>query len=118
MNILNNEIQNITFQALKSDEKVHSVIHIILENDDKIKGQLERIMLEIPYMSLPKNMIDTISIDLDGMKTGTEVFVKDIPELMTKKIELLVDVKDAVFRINEKKRVEVKQPEEESIVES
>ena len=44
-------------------------------------------------------MIDTITIDLDGMKTGTVLTVKDIPELMGKKIELQVK-KRALIHLN------------------
>ena len=98
-----NEILHISFQALTADEKVNSVIHILLENDEKIEGLLERMLLEIPYTSLPADMIDTITIDLDGMKTGTVIAVKDIPELMGKKIELQVHEDDIVLRLSERR---------------
>ena len=107
-----NEILHISFQALTADEKVNSVIHILLENDEKIEGLLERMLLEIPYTSLPADMIDTITIDLDGMKTGTVIAVKDIPELMGKKIELQVHEDDIVLRLCER-RDYVETPSEE-----
>lgn len=47
-------------------------------------------------------MIDTITVDLDGMKTGTVLTVKDIPELMSNKIELQVDTDEIVLRINDR----------------
>ncbi|CCY11235.1 putative uncharacterized protein [Clostridium sp. CAG:81] len=47
------EIQHISFQTLTADEKVNSVIHILLANDDKVSGQLEKMLMEIPYASLP-----------------------------------------------------------------
>ena len=104
LNMLNDEILDISFQALIADEKVNSVVHIFLANDEKIAGQLERMLLEIPYASLPEYMIDTITIDLDGMKTGTVLAVKDIPELMSDKIELQIDSDEIVLRISEKVR--------------
>lgn len=97
------EILHISFQALTADEKVNSVIHILLANDDKISGQLEKMMLEIPYASLPGDMIDTITVDLDGITTGTILCVRDIPELMSEKIELKVNLDEIVLRISEKK---------------
>ena len=100
---INNEILHISFQALTADEKVNSVIHILLENDDKIEGLLERMLLEIPYTSLPEDMIDMITIDLDGMKMGTVLTVKDIPELMGEKIELQVEKDEVVVRLSERK---------------
>lgn len=100
---LKNEILHISFQALTADEKVNSVIHILLANDEKIVGQLEKMLLEIPYSSLPDDMIDTITINLDGIKMGTILTVKDISELMGDKIELHVDHDEVVLRVSERK---------------
>ncbi|MBN9645523.1 50S ribosomal protein L25/general stress protein Ctc [Terrisporobacter sp.] len=102
LNAVNNEILHISFQALTADEKVNSVIHIIAINDDKIAGILERIHLEIPYASLPKDMIDTITIDVDGMKPGTVLTVGEIPELNSDKIELQIDPDSIVLRVSER----------------
>lgn len=102
LNTLNNEILHLSFQALVADEKVNSVIHILLENEEKAGNQLEKMMMEIPYASLPADMIDTITIDLDGMAVGTVVMVKDIPELMSDTIELRVDPEEIVLRISDK----------------
>ena len=85
---LKNEILQVSFQALKADQKVNSVIHIILENTEKIAGTLEKMLLEIPYASLPENMIDTITVDVDGMAPGSVLTVGDIPELQSENIEL------------------------------
>ncbi len=103
MNTINNEIQQISFQVLVADEKVNSVIHIFLENDEKISGQLERGLLEIPYSSLPGDMIDKVIVDLDGMKIGTIITIKDVPEIANSKVELHVDKNEMVFRISEMK---------------
>ena len=93
LNTLNNEILHLSFQALVADEKVNSVIHILLENEEKAGNQLEKMMMEIPY---------AITIDLDGMAVGTVVMVKDIPELMSDAIELRVDPEEIVLRISDK----------------
>ena len=42
---------------------------------------LERMLMEIPYASLPEDMIDTITVDVEGMPCGTVLTVGDIPEL-------------------------------------
>ena len=104
LNPLKDEILHISFQALTDDEKVNSVIHILLANDDKVVGQLERMLLEIPYASLPENMVDTITIDLDGMVPGTVLTVKDIPELKGDGIRLQVNDDEMVLRISERRR--------------
>ena len=102
LNTLNNGILHLSFQALVADEKVNSVIHILLANEEKAGNQLEKMMMEIPYASLPADMIDTITIDLDGMAVGTVVMVKDIPELMSDTIELRADPEEIVLRISDK----------------
>lgn len=103
LSTVNNEILHISFQALTEDEKVNSVIHILLANDEKVAGSLEKMMLEIPYASFPEDMIDTITVDLDGMPTGTVLTVGEIPELKSDKIDLQVDYDSIVFRINDRK---------------
>lgn len=103
INALNNEILHISFQALKQDQKVNSVIHIILENTEKTTDLLEKMLLEIPYASLPEDMIDTITIDVDGMPAGSILTVGDIHELKSDKIDLQVSTEEIIFRINYKK---------------
>ncbi|MEG1687584.1 MAG: 50S ribosomal protein L25/general stress protein Ctc [Angelakisella sp.] len=96
-------ITHIGFQALKADQKVNSVVHVILKNVDKVTGSLERMQLEIAYSAFPTDMIDTIAFDLDGLPIGTVITVGDIEELKNAKIELLADSDSIVFRIIEKK---------------
>ena len=102
INTRNNEILHISFQALKADRKVNSVIHIILKNTDKITDSLEKMLLEIPYAALPEDMIDTITIDVDGMTVGSIMTVGDIPELKSDKIELQIDTEEIILRISDK----------------
>lgn len=104
INTLTGEILHISFQALTEDEKVNSVIHLFLKNHEKFGGQIEKMFMEIPYASLPEDMIDTITIDVDNKKVGDIVKVRDIPELISEKIELQTDLDEIVFRISEKQR--------------
>ncbi len=112
LNVLNNEITHINFQALTEDERVNSVIHIFLKNDELFAGRLEKMLMEIPYSSLPGDMIDTITIDVGELKTGEIITVKDIPELMSDKIALQVNTDEMVLRINDRK-IKVVEPVEE-----
>lgn len=114
VNTLNNEILHISFQALKADQKVNSVTHIILKNSEKITESLEGMLLEIPYAAFPEDMIDTITIDVDGMTVGSVVTVGDIPELVSEKIDLQVDKEEIVLRISNKKHAAKKVVEQEA----
>lgn len=103
-NFADNGIEHISFQALKADQKVNSVAHIILENGDTVAGILEKMLLEVPYASLPKDMIDTVRVDLEGMRPGTTLTVGDIPEFKQETIALQVDADSMVVRIRDRKR--------------
>lgn len=111
MNTIKNEIVHISFQVLKPEQKINSVIHIILKNSDITAGVLEKMLLEIPYSSLPADMIDTIDIDIQGIPVGTILTVSDIPELNNEKIDLQVDAGSIVLRISE--RLHAPRPVEE-----
>lgn len=106
-NFLDNEIEHISFQALKADQKVNSVAHIILKNADTVAGVLEQMLFEVPYTSLPKDMIDTVTVNLDGMAAGTILTVSGIPEFTSEHVELQIEADSMVLRINDKKRAPV-----------
>lgn len=61
-------------------------------------------LFEVPFASLPADMIDTVTVDLDGMPAGMTLTVKDIPEFQSDKIELQIDADSMVLRIVDKKR--------------
>ena len=107
---LQKNLLRVDFQALKADQKVNSVAHVVLDNAEKVTALLEHMMLDIPYCALPGDMIDTIHIDVDGMKPETIVTVGDIKELNNDKIELLVNAEEPVLKIVEKSAA----PEEEA----
>ena len=102
-NFRSNQIEHIQFQALKADQKVNSVAHIFLKHADLVPGILEQMLFEVPFASLPADMIDTVTIDLEGMTAGTDVTVADIPEFCKEGVDLLTDRDSMVLRIREKK---------------
>ena len=70
-------------------------------------------LLEIPYAAFPEDMIDTITIDVDGMAVGTVITVADIPELVSGKIDLQVGREEIVLRISDKKYAAARVTEQE-----
>ena len=104
VDVLSGQILNLSFQALNAEVKVNSVIHLLVANDEKLPAPLEKLLMVIPYASLPANMIDTLTVDVEGMKEGQCLFVKDIPQLMAEDIELQVDPEELVLRVAEKRR--------------
>ena len=98
------QVEHFGFQALSANKKVNSVTHIFLKNTELVPSTLEQMLFEVPFASLPADMIDTVTVDLDGMPAGTTLTVKDIPEFQSGKIELQIDADSMVLRIVDKKR--------------
>lgn len=102
--MMSGQVEHFGFQALSANKKVNSVTHIFLKNTELVPGTLEQMLFEVPFASLPADMIDTVTVDLDGMPAGTALTVKDIPEFQSDKIELQIDADSMVLRIVDKKR--------------
>ena len=98
------QVEHFGFQALSANKKVNSVTQIFLKNTELVPGTLEQMLFEVPFASLPADMIDTVTVDLDGMPAGTTLTVKDIPEFQSGKIELQIDAGSMILRIVDKKR--------------
>ena len=110
---ISRKILDISFEALKADVKVNSMVHILLKNADKLPTPPEKLLTEIPYDALPKDMIDTITLDLDGMPIGTVITVADLPELQNPALDLQVPADEIVLRIVEKKNLSEAASDEE-----
>jgi large subunit ribosomal protein L25 len=104
-NALDGTIEHIQFQALKADQKINSVAHIFLKNADAVPGILEQMIYEVPFASLPEDMIDTVFVDLGDATAGMEIAVNDIPEFQSDRIELQIKKDSMVLRISDKKRI-------------
>ena len=70
------QIDSIEFQALVSNEKVHSVAEIVLVNHEKIaEGVLQEDLNEVAYMAY---LVDQVMVDVGEMKIGDVIRVKDL----------------------------------------
>ena len=64
-NPLKGQVDEIDFQALVSNEKVHSVAEIVLVNHDKLEaGVLQQHLEEISFRALPSALVDKIMVDV------------------------------------------------------
>ncbi|MDY3014711.1 MAG: 50S ribosomal protein L25/general stress protein Ctc [Evtepia sp.] len=101
---LSGEAEHVSFQALSEDKKVNSIAHIFLKNTDLVPGNLSQLLFEVPFSSLPEDMVDTVTIDIAGLPAGTILTVKDIPEFQNEKIDLQIKGDSVVVRISERRR--------------
>ena len=81
-NPLAGRVDEIDFQALVSNEKVHSVAEIVIVNHDKVAdGVLQENMEEVNYRAYPSALVDKVEVDVAGLKVGDTIRVKDLAAL-------------------------------------
>ena len=91
-NSMKNEIMEMDFQALVKGEKVHSVAEVVLVNHEKVQsGVVEQKLEEIAYKALPEALVETVEVDLSGLKPGDVVKVKDLAIAADKDVVLATD---------------------------
>ncbi len=99
----NQNVDQISFQALKAGQPVKSFAHIARKNAENVRGVLEQMIDEVPYESIPEYMVDNITLDLEGATPGTTITIADIPELNNEHITLHIPSDSIVLRITENK---------------
>lgn len=88
------------FQALVSDEKVHSVAEVIITNKEKVvEGVLEQLMKEVPYKAFPSDLVDKIVIDAGSLRLGDTIKVRDLDIAKNKNIDILINMDTPVVNV-------------------
>ena len=117
-NALAGKVDEIDFQALVSNEEVHSTAEVILLNHEKVvEGVLQLEMEEVAYKALPAALVDKVKIDVAEMKIGDAVKVKDLPLAAATGITLISDPEAVVVRVTPVRGGEVPEEEEEETAE-
>ena len=99
-NPLAGKVDEIDFQALVSNEMVHSVAEIILENEEMVvSGVLQDELKEVAYKALPADLVDKIKVDVAGMKIGDTLRVKDLEIAKNKNIHITTDLEAVIATV-------------------
>lgn len=99
---LKGKATEIDFQALVSNEKVHSVAEIILLNHEKVNtGLVEQMLHEISYKALPAALVDKVTVDVGDMKLGDTIKLKDLDIAKNPDITLMTDPETTVATVTE-----------------
>ena len=110
-NAMARRVDEIDFQALVSNEKVHSVAEVVLLNHDKVTdGVVQLLLEEIAYKALPAALVEKIEVDVGDMHIGDSIKVKDLPIAQDKDVDLRTDLNATVVVVSEVHNVV---PEEE-----
>ncbi len=88
INSLSNQIESITFQLLNENEYVNSFARIILKNKDLVQTRINQLKTEIPYRSLPQDLVEEVVIDLSIIKSGTGISLKELPIWKNEKLSI------------------------------
>ncbi len=113
VNTVSRVIESIEFQALVSNEMVHSVAEVILVNHDKLAAGIVQVELpEISYKALPAALVDHVSVDVGSMKIGDTVRVKDLDIFSDKDISIKNDPEAIVVAVTAVHNAAVPEPAE------
>ena len=114
-NPLAGRVDEIDFQALVSNEKVHSVAEVVIVNHDKLQaGVLQENLTEISYTAYPSALVDKVKVDVGQMKIGDTICVKDLPIAADKDIDLKTDPDAVVVMLTAVHSKGVPEPEIEA----
>ena len=118
-NPLAGRVDEIDFQALVSNEKVHSVAEVVLLNHDKVTdGVVQLLLEEIAYKALPAALVEKIEVDVGDMHIGDSIKVKDLPIAQDKDVDLRTDLNATVVVVSEVHNgVPEEEPKEEEAAE-
>ena len=99
-NPLAGRVDEIDFQALVSNEKVHPVAEIVIVNHDKVlDGVLQENMEEVNCRAYPSALVDKIEVDVSGLKVGDTIRVKDLSLAKDKDIDIKDDPDAVVLTV-------------------
>lgn len=108
------QIEQIEFQHIVADEAVNSVVKVVLINKDKNQNIIQQLVEEIPYNALPKNFVDEVVIDLDGIKAGSVVKIEDLDIAKNENIRLTIPEDTVIITVAERKRASIEETVDEA----
>ena len=100
-NPVKNQIENIDFQELVKGDVIASTAQVVLINHDKLQGHLNQLLFEISYKALPKDLIESVEIDIATLGNDASVKVSDLSIASNDKISISTALDDLVLTISE-----------------
>ena len=95
-----NQVVEIDFQALVSNEMVHSVAEIILENEEMVvSGVLQDELKEVAYKALPKDLVEKVEIDCSELHVGDTLKVSDLAIAKNGNIDITTHLDTPVLNV-------------------
>ncbi len=80
---LKRHIMHVDFHALRADEKMHTTVPVIAFGEasgvKNLGGILEQLLRTIEVECLPKDLPDSIVVDVTALEIGDAIHIKDLP---------------------------------------
>lgn len=113
---LNYRLLHLDFQVLTSGEKVSVKASINLLNKDKVpvEGVLQELVSDLEYTALPKDLIDHIDVDLEGLAIGDGIQLKDLAIAQDERYNFHDDPMTDIVHISMMKAI-VEEEDEEAV---
>ena len=89
------------------------MVKVVLINRDKNQNIITQLIEEIPYNALPKNFVDEVVIDLDGIKAGSVIKIEDLDIFKNENIRLTIPEDTVVLTVAERKRAAIEEKVDE-----
>lgn len=113
--LLSDDISHLDFFEVTKGEVVHTHVPIVLEGASigvKEGGLLEQVLHEVEIECLPKNLPETITVDISNLRTNESIHIKSM--VAPKGVKFLTSEERTVVAITSQK---AEKPEEEEEVE-
>ena len=108
------QLIEVDFQALVSNEKVHSVAEIVLHGKEKVvEGVLEQLLREVSYKAFPADLVDEIILDVSSLRLGDSVQVKDLAIAQNENIDILRSLDATIVNVVKGGQARSKETEED-----
>ena len=80
---LKRHIMHVDFHALRADEKMHTTVPVVCFGEasgvKNLGGILEQLLRSIEVECLPKDLPDSIVVDVTALEIGDAIHIKDLP---------------------------------------
>lgn len=108
------QVEHIEFQHIVANETVNSVANVVLINREKNQNLIQQHIEEIPYNALPRNFVQKVVIDLDGMKAGSSIKLEDLDISKNEDIKIAIPEDTIILTIADKIRVSAEEEQDSS----
>jgi large subunit ribosomal protein L25 len=92
-------IMHMEFLQLVKGKDVKGEALVVLKNRELVTVAVQQMMDSIPHRAVPSQLVESVEIDLNGLKEGTIIRVADLPIAKNENVALLVHEDDIVVQI-------------------